>query len=39
MTPEMDEYHEIKVIPFYVRMDNTDYFDYPDINQEALFVY
>ena len=39
MTPEMAERYEIKVIPSYVRMDETDYFDYPDIKQEALFEY
>ena len=39
MTPEMAEHYEIKVIPSYVRMDETDYFDYPDIEQEALFEY
>jgi DegV family protein with EDD domain len=39
MTPEMADHYEIKVIPSYVRMDATDYFDYPDIKQEALFEY
>ena len=39
MTPEMAERYEIKVIPSYVRMDTTDFFDYPDIKQEALFEY
>ncbi|HWR30818.1 MAG TPA: DegV family protein [Negativicutes bacterium] len=39
MTPEMAEYYEIKVIPSYVRMDTTDYFDYPNLRQETLFEY
>jgi DegV family protein with EDD domain len=39
MTLEMAERYEIKVIPSYVRMNETDYLDYPDIKQKTLFDY
>lgn len=39
MTPEMVQQYGIAVSASYVRMDDTDYLDYPDLKQSDLFDY
>ncbi len=39
MTPEMVQQYGIVVSASYVRMDDTDYLDYPDLKQSDLFDY
>ena len=39
MTPEMVQQYGISVSASYVRMDDTDYLDYPDLKQSDLFDY
>ena len=39
MTPEMVQQYGISVSASYVRMDETDYLDYPDLKQSDLFDY
>lgn len=39
MTPEMVQQYGIAVSASYVRMDDTDYLDYPDLKQSELFDY
>lgn len=39
MTPEMVQEYGIAVSASYVRMDDTDYLDYPDLKQSELFDY
>ena len=39
MTLEMVQQYGIEVSASYVRMDDTDYLDYPDLKQSDLFDY
>ena len=39
MTPEMVQQYGIAISASYVRMDDTDYLDYPDLKQSDLFDY
>ena len=39
MTPEMVQQYGISISASYVRMDDTDYLDYPDLKQSDLFDY
>ena len=39
MTVEMVQQYGIEISASYVRMDDTDYLDYPDLKQSDLFDY